>query len=114
MDDYRIDRSNSFRWRANVELSLRARFCGGVDGMTGTAGFGFWNAPVGLGVRRLPRPPAAAWFFFAGPNSNIAAVRGVPGNGWKAASMDAQNRRFLALLPAAPVALPLMRIRVRV
>lgn len=111
LDDYRVDRRNEFRWRANVEMTVRARFSHGADAMTGTAGFGFWNAPVGIGVRSLPKLPAAAWFFFAGPNSNIAAVQGVPGHGWKAASMDASNAAFVALLPAVPVAMPLMRVR---
>jgi hypothetical protein len=110
LDDYRVDRCTSFRWSANVEMTVRARFTASADELAGTAGFGFWNAPIGLGVRRLPSPPAAVWFFFAGPNSNIAAARGVPGHGWKAASIDTRNPLFLALLPAAPIALPMLRL----
>lgn len=110
LDDYRIDSQNRFRWKANVQLAVRARFSCPAETMTGTAGFGFWNAPIGIGVRSIPAPPAAAWFFFAGPNSNIAAARGVPGWGWKAASLDARNGRFAVLLPTAPIAMPLMRI----
>lgn len=111
IDDYRIDRRNSFRWRANVEMTLRARFSVTAAELTGTAGFGFWNAPIGIGVRTLPSAPSAAWFFFAGPNSNIAAAKGVPGWGWKAASIDARNLRFFSLLPTAPIAIPLMHFR---
>lgn len=110
LDDYRIDERNRFRWKANVQLQLHARFSADAETMTGTAGFGFWNAPVGIGVRRAPSPPAAAWFFFAGPNSNIATAQGVPGSGWKAAALDARSLPFFLLLPTAPVALPLMRI----
>jgi len=110
LDDYRVDQSNNFRWSANVEMTVRARFSVGAEKMTGTAGFGFWNAPIGLGVRRLPSPPAAVWFFFAGPNSDITAAQGIPGHGWKAASMDTRNRRFLTLLPTAPIALPMLRL----
>ena len=111
IDDYRIDRRNRFRWRANVQLRLRARFSCTANEMTGTAGFGFWNAPVGIGIRSIPSAPAAAWFFFAGPNSDIAAAKGVPGSGWKASSIDTRNRFFALLLPTAPVAIPLMRIK---
>ena len=110
LDDYRIDQSNTFRWQANVRLHIRARISEPTSVLTGTAGFGFWNAPVGVGVRSIPSPPAAAWFFFAGPESNIAPVYGVPGFGWKAATLDARTRRFWLLLSTAPVALLLMRI----
>lgn len=110
LDDYRLDKRNNFRWKANVRLQLRARFSHPADQMTGTAGFGFWNAPIGVGVRRTPSPPAAAWFFFAGPNSEIPLARDVPANGWKAASLDARTLWFYLLLPTVPLAIPLMRM----
>ncbi len=108
IDDYRVNQSNTFHWRANVRLSLRARFSHPAHDLSGTAGFGFWNAPIGIGVRSMPSLPAAAWFFFGGPNSNMPVAMNVPGNGWKAATMDTRNASFLALLPSAPIALPLM------
>ena len=88
-----------------LRLSLSARAHGQL---TGTAGFGFWNHAFMPGQRSL-RLPQAVWFFYAGPSSEIALAKGVPGWGWKAATFDALNWRFLALLPAAPLGFLLMR-----
>lgn len=88
-----------------LELSARAR-----GSISGTAGFGFWNhafVPGECGFRL----PQALWFFFAGAANDIALAKGVPGNGWKAATFDASNWRFRALLPLAPLGFPLMRSR---
>lgn len=83
-----------------LRMTVSARFEGELQG---TAGFGFWNAP-GL------RLPQAVWFFHASPPNKMALAKGVPGFGWKAATFDAKNWRFLALLPAAPTGFLLMRI----
>lgn len=92
-----------FRFRANTQMALTAY----ADGeLSGTAGFGFWNHPYGLGMR-LPR---AVWFFFSSPPSDMPLAVGVDGSGFKAAVFDAQRWLFYALLPAAPVGMLLMRI----
>jgi len=88
-----------------LRLELRARACGEIRG---TAGFGFWNhafVPDERGFRR----PQALWFFFGGAANDIALAQGVAGNGWKAATFNARNWRFLALLPLAPIGFLLMR-----
>ena len=90
-----------------LRLSLRARASGKLRG---TAGFGFWNHAFAPGERGF-RPPQALWFFYSSPPGNIALAKGVRGHGWKAATIDARNPRFLALLPAAPLGFLLMRSR---
>jgi hypothetical protein len=97
-----------FAWRPPLRMSVRA-FFDARDGMRGTAGFGFWNHPFVPGERGF-RLPQAAWFFFSAPPSNMALAKGLPGPGWKAATINATRWPFLALLPTAPVGLLLMRI----
>ncbi len=111
VDDHAHLPRHNFAWRPPVRLSLRARFSHGVHALTGTAGFGFWNDPFAMNGRRVPALPHVAWFFLAAPPSNIAPALGVPGSGWKAAVMDVAALPLLALLPTAPVAIPLMRHR---
>lgn len=84
----------------------------GATGRTlvGTAGFGFWNHPFSPDSRRLPHLPQAIWFFFASPPSNMALAFGVPGAGWKAATIDATQPSAIALAPAALPAALLMRV----
>ena len=96
-----------FANRAPLRLSLQARATGKLRG---TAGFGFWNHAFAPGERGF-RLPQALWFFFCSPPSEIALARGVPGNGWKAATFNARSWRFLALLPFAPPGFLLMRSR---
>ena len=88
-----------------LRLSLQARAQGEL---LGTAGFGFWNHAFAPGQHSY-RLPQAIWFIFAGPPSEMALAQGVPGNGWKAATFNARNRRFFALLPLAPLGCLLMR-----
>jgi hypothetical protein len=80
-----------------------------VDHLRGTAGFGFWNHPFSPDSRRL-RLPQAIWFFFAAPPSDMRLARGVPGHGWKAATIDAARSAAAALAPLAIPAALLMRI----
>lgn len=116
IDDTQGRRRAHFLWKPPLRLQVRARFShpgvqeSGEVSMQGTAGFGFWNDPFWMTERRLPALPRALWFFYAGANSDIRLARDVRGNGWKAATIDARTAAFLALLPAAPLALLLMRI----
>jgi len=80
-----------------------------TDLVSGTAGFGFWNHPFAPNERRV-RLPKAAWFFYGAPPNNMDLARGVPGYGWKCATIDAANWRFLTLVPTAPVGFLLMRV----
>ncbi|QPC83942.1 hypothetical protein G4Y79_06065 [Phototrophicus methaneseepsis] len=75
----------------------------------GTAGFGFWNYPFQPGQRRF-RLPQALWFFFGAPPNNMALALDVPGDGFKAATFNAQRWQFLAMLPVALPGFLLMRI----
>ena len=90
-----------------LRLEVSARASGDISG---TAGFGFWNHAFVPGERGI-RLPQALWFFFGGPANDIALAKGLPGSGWKAATFDAKNWRFRALLPAAPLGFLLMRSR---
>ena len=103
-------RERRFAWRAPVRLTVTAWASHRVRDLRGTAGFGFWNEPfVPVGMR-LPRLPRAAWFFFGAPPHDMALAQGVPGWGWKAATLDAARWSFLALAPLAPVGFALMRV----
>lgn len=97
---------SDFRWRPPLRLTVWAS---AAADLRGTAGFGFWNQPFMPGQYRL-RLPQAVWFFFSSPPSNMALAQGVPGPGWKAATINARRWSFIALLPAAPVGVLLMRI----
>ncbi len=108
IDDYRGLRRSAFTWRPPLVLSIRARFSHHAKGLQGTAGFGFWNDPFMMTTLRPPTLPQALWFFFASAPSDMALAQGVPGRGWKAATIDARRPAFLALAPTAPLALPLM------
>ncbi len=94
-----------FRNAPPRRLSLRARAEGEIKG---TAGFGFWNHAF-MPSQRSYRLPQAIWFFFASRESEIALAQGRPGSGWKAATFNARNWRFLTLLPLAPLGFLLMR-----
>src|SRR6185437_4511541 len=103
------DGANGFRWRPPLTMMLRARFSHPVSQLRGTAGFGFWNAALGPGVRAL-RPPRAVWFFFGGPPHDVPLALGIPGDGFKAAVLDVGRAGFYALLPTAPIGVLLMRV----
>jgi hypothetical protein len=106
MDDYHTAAGMRFRWQPPLRMTVRARFEGDIRG---TAGFGFWNHPFAPNERGV-RLPQSIWYFFASPPSNMALAQGVAGCGWKAATLDAKRWQFLALLPAAPLGVLLMRI----
>jgi hypothetical protein len=99
-----------FSWRPPVRMTVTARAeTTSMTNVVGTAGFGFWNHPFVPGERSF-RLPQAVWFFFSSPPSNMQLARGVPGPGWKAATIDATRWQFFALLPTAPIGLLLMRV----
>lgn len=105
--DYSAD--YQFHWRPPLRMTVTAWASAPARDLRGTAGFGFWNHPFSPDVRRFPRLPRAIWFFFAAPPSNMALAYGVPGFGWKAATIDATRPAALALAPLALPAVLLMR-----
>lgn len=115
IDDYQGLPRRHFHWHPPLRLTVRARFSHGEDnagsGLSGTAGFGFWNDPFLMTGLRMPTLPRAIWFFYASPPSNMKLDLNTPGCGWKAATIDALHPTVLLLAPVAPVAMLLMNLR---
>ena len=99
IDDYAGLARRRYPWRPPLRLTVRARASGPLSG---TAGFGFWNNPFSP-LGGTPALPAAIWFFHAAPPSDMPLALGVPGHGWKAASIDATGLAALAWAPLAPL-----------
>src|SRR5215470_16049731 len=102
IDDYGGLPRRRFPWRPPLRLMVQARASGPL---AGTAGFGFWNNPLSPLREGWPALPSAIWFFHASPPSDMPLARGVPGQGWKAACIDATQPAALAW---APLALPIV------
>lgn len=112
IDDYGLASGRAtYPWQPGTMLSLRARFSHGRDLLRGTAGFGFWNAPLGDPTIKWPALPQAAWFFFASEPSDLPYRVHEPGRGWFAATLDAATKRALLLAPLAPLLLLLNQVR---
>ena len=113
LDDYRglmrggLLRRIPFSAGPPLRLSLRARASHAAP--LGTLGFGFWNEPFSVtgGVLGSPK---VNWFFYASPPSDMALAPGVPGWGWKAATLDAGRWPGLVLAPAALGAILLTKV----
>ncbi len=105
IDDYSHLAAHHFPWKAPLRLTVRARASGPL---VGTAGFGFWNHPFSP-LGGVPKLPAALWFFFASPPSNMPLAAHVPGYGWKCACLDATTPSALVWAPLAPIVLLLNR-----
>jgi hypothetical protein len=115
IDDYYGLPRRHFPWHPPLKLTVRARFSHPASadprGLRGTAGFGFWNDPFLMTERRVPTLPRAIWFFYSSPPSDMRLDLNVPGNGWKAATIDALRPIALLLVPLAPAAALLMNLR---
>jgi hypothetical protein len=92
---------------APVRVILRAR--ASHPAPVGTLGFGFWNEPFSISGSVLSTPNVV-WFFYASPPSDMALVSGVPGRGWKAATINTGRLPGLLLAPAALAAIALTRV----
>lgn len=90
-----------------VRLALRARASQAAP--IGTLGFGFWNEPFSVSGAVLSTPNVV-WFFYASPPSDMALARGVPGWGWKAATLNTGRLPGLLVAPAALAAIALTRV----
>ena len=87
-----------------------ARFSHGAECLTGTAGFGFWNAPFGDPTLRLPALPQATWFFYASAPTDLPFNPLGPGRGWFAATLDATTPTAVFMAPLTPFVLILNQI----
>lgn len=87
LDDYEHDLPRTFVNTPPRHLRMRARFSHNAGALKGTAGFGFWNHPFTRegGVLEAPQN---AWFFYGSPESDMQLAKGVPGHGFKAASLS--------------------------
>ncbi|MCL4303257.1 MAG: family 16 glycosylhydrolase [Anaerolineae bacterium] len=110
IDDYQVLARRDFLWRSPLQMTVRARFSHPAGELKGTAGFGFWNDPFMMTGWRWPALPRVIWFFYSSPPSNLKLDLNTPGPGWKAGTLDALRWPFFALLPTAPLAVPLMNI----
>jgi hypothetical protein len=104
IDDYRGRQGEPLIRRPPLRLRLRARFSHEATALLGTAGFGFWNYPIAAPLAM----PRAIWFFYGSAPGDMPLALGVPGRGWKAATVDTGRPRALALAPLAPFLVPLM------
>jgi len=112
LDDYhdlsgRLPRRKPFTSAAPLRLTLRARASHAAP--IGTLGFGFWNEPFSV-TGSVLSAPSVIWFFYASPPSDMALVPGVPGWGWKAATLTTGRWPSLLLAPGALGAVLLTRI----
>ena len=110
LDDYQNLSRRHFLWRPPLRLKVRARFSHPEKQLLGTAGFGFWNDPFLMTGLRLPTLPRAVWFFYSSPPSNMKLDLHTPGQGWKAATIDALRPVALLWALALPLAVPLMNL----
>ena len=114
IDDYQGLARRDFRWRPPLRMEVRARFShgsAGLNGLNGTAGFGFWNDPFFMTGSRMPTLPRAIWFFYASQPSNMKLDLHTPGYGWKAATIDTMRPHALPLTLLAPAVILLMNFR---
>lgn len=111
IDDYEGLARSRYRWCPPLTMTVRARFSHPAGELSGTAGFGLWNDPFLMTGFAWPALPRAVWFFYASPASNMKLDIDTPGQGWKAATIDATRPSALLWAPLAPVAVPLMNIR---
>jgi hypothetical protein len=106
IDDYgSVKGRGQYLWKPGTQLSLRARFSHGRSELTGTAGFGFWNAPFGDPTVRHPALPQAAWFFYASAPSDLPFPISSRGRGWFVGTIDAGTPDALLTAPLAPAIL---------
>lgn len=100
IDDYGDGRRGRFNHWPGTMLRLRACFSHRAEQQPGTAGFGFWNAPLGDPTVNRPAWPQAAWFFLAAPNNDLPFAP--PGGwGWFAATLDAGRPSARRVMPLA-------------
>ena len=109
-DDYGGLHRSKFPHRPPLRLGLRARFSHDALQLGGTAGFGFWNDPFTLSGGGILASPNTIWFFAGSPPNDQYLCDGVPGRGWKAATLNTGRWPPLLVAPAAVPAILLTRV----
>lgn len=107
LDNYRGLARARFPVRPPYTLAVRARASHAAP--VGTFGFGLWNDPFSLRGGALAAPNCI-WFFYAAPPNDMALVEGVPGWGWKAATLNSGQPHPAWFMPAAGLAALLTRV----
>lgn len=111
IDDYGGRKRRDYLWQKppGVTLSLQARFSHSAGKLSGTAGFGFWNAPFGDPTTPWPTLPQATWFFLAAPPGDLPLNPDGLGQGLFASTLDATTWQALSMAPLAPPVILLNR-----
>jgi hypothetical protein len=86
--DYRNRARKRLPWRPPLCLAVRARFSHPAAHLGGTSGFGFWNNPFDMAGGDVLAPPNALWFFCASAGSDMVTAPGMPGNGFRAETIN--------------------------
>ncbi len=110
LDDYHGLRRGRFPWRPPLRMAVRARLSHSPGEMGGTVGFGFWNDPFTLTGGGVLAAPNNLWFFNGSPPNDMYLVDGLPGHGWKAATLNAGRYPSLLVAPPAAVAIALTKV----
>lgn len=92
-------RHGRFEWRPGTKMELRAKFS---TEPVGTAGFGFWNAPMADPTMRRLVLPQAVWFFYGAAPNHLPFAPPNTGHGWFVATLDAGTWTAVSLIPLAP------------
>jgi hypothetical protein len=109
-DNYQGLKRSQFPQRPPLKFSIRARFSHEAAQLGGTAGFGFWNNPFTLSGGGILAAPNTLWFFAGSPPNDQYLCDGVPGWGWKAASLNTGRWPPLLVAPAALPAILLTQV----
>jgi len=102
IDDYSGRRRSNYPWLPGTSLQLQARFSTPLDELLGTAGFGFWNAPMSEPGQMMPALPQSTWFFYASPPNDLPLPVTGRGGGWFVSTLDASTREAVMMAPLAP------------
>ena len=111
IDDYGYCKRRAYSWQAGTRLKLSARFSHPCGDIVGTAGFGFWNVPLGDMRKVWPALPRVTWFFYASAPTNLPLPMDGPGRGWFVSTLDVTSFAAIGLTPLAPALLLLNNVR---
>ncbi|MBI5878665.1 MAG: hypothetical protein HZB53_13530 [Chloroflexi bacterium] len=99
LNDHRLYERGRWPWRPPLRMTVRARASHPAGELSGTAGFGFWNAPFAIDAGAVDSPQAI-WFFHASPPSFMSMSPNGHGTGWRAQVLAVPRVPKLALVAA--------------